>query len=112
MSQRKQKREAKRLEEKLKEKLTSVTESFTSELLNNMVNVDDEIFNQKYEILNREWRSFAGKTIRLNPKIYSNPKAKERLLNAFEVFCQQTHERVTKLVEDVAETKVDNEVKS
>ena len=112
MSQRKQKREAKRLEEKLREKLTSVTESFTSEILNNMINVDDEILNQKYEILNREWRSFAGKTIRLNPKIYSNNKAKERLLNAFEVFCQKMYEKVTKQVEDEAETKVDNEVKS
>lgn len=112
MSQRKQKREAKRLEEKLREKLTSVTESFTSEILNNMVSADEEILNLKYETLNREWRSFAGKTIRLNPKVYNNRIAKDRLLNAFEVFCQKMYEKASKQVEDEVETKVDNEVKS
>ena len=112
MSQRKQRREAQRLEEKLREKLTSVTEAFTSDILNNMISVYDDILNLKYETLNREWRSFAGKTIRLNPKVYNNPKAKDRLLNAFERFCQQMYESVSKKIEDKAETKVDNEVKS
>lgn len=105
MSSRKKRREGERLEAKIREKLTLVTEKFTSAFLADTVDPDDEKLNTLYEDYTREWRQFAGNTIRLNPKIYSTKIAKERLLNAFENFCENLYGKVTGSVDKSVDNK-------
>ena len=79
MSQRRQRREAERLQNKIKEKLTFLTERFVSNYMTDMLSTNPHAISKTFDILDKEWREFAGKTIKSNPKIYSYPKRKENI---------------------------------
>ena len=108
MSQRRQRREAERLQNKIKEKLTFLTERFVSKYMVYMLSTNPHAISKTFDTFDKEWREFAGKTIKSNPKIYSYPKRKEDILNAFTNFAKGMIENPESKIATSEEDNLDN----
>jgi hypothetical protein len=94
-------------QQKRTQHFSNICLEFSTILLNNKFDMDSEAVNNAFDKYNKEWKEYARKEIKHDPRTYNKPKIRSNFINGFETFVNKYIDDHVKPMHDLKESVIE-----